>query len=72
MSVNHHPCDLHTIAQDVVATLAPSAPDVELALAGVNGDTGPEIRCDKELLRQVLLNLVENAIKYSPTAAAST
>jgi two-component system phosphate regulon sensor histidine kinase PhoR len=67
MSVSYQPCDLHTIAQDVVATLGSSAPNgVELALSGANGDSGPQVRCDKELLRQVLLNLVENAIKYSP------
>ena len=39
-------------------------PDVELALTAP--DPGPHVAADEDGLRQVLVNLVENAVKYSP------
>jgi PAS domain S-box-containing protein len=39
-------------------------PDVELVLTAP--DPGPHVAADEDGLRQVLVNLVENAVKYSP------
>ncbi len=59
------PCDSITVAESVVASArlrAPAAIELEL-----EADEGlPPVAADADKLRQVLANLVENAIKYSP------
>ena len=63
--VREETCDLTVLADEVVAAARVRAPqsiriDVEAPA------TVPSVRCDGDKLRQVLVNLVENAIKYSP------
>jgi len=70
MSLRKNNVDVATLVRDVVSTMAPTArkKEVELALEIEKGLPG--IWADAERLRQVLLNLTENAIKFTPVSGS--
>jgi PAS domain S-box-containing protein len=57
-------CDTAEVAAGVIESASLHLPDgISLRLTA---DSAPPIACDENKLRQVLANLVDNAIKYSP------
>lgn len=70
MSLRKSEIDIVPVIQDVAQTLAPAArkKSVEISVSGESGL--PTIWADAERLRQVLLNLCENALKFTPDAGS--
>ena len=65
MGVSIESCDAAELARQVVEALRPHVQDaVELVVDAPDGL--PEVAADPDKLRQVLTNLVDNGVKYSP------
>jgi signal transduction histidine kinase len=56
--------DIGELVRDTVAMASLGQDEVEVVAKAL--DPIPQVRADRERLKQVLVNLVENAVKYSP------
>ncbi len=68
MSLRKAPTNVAALVKDVAQTMAPHAMKKGVLVAGEVEAGVPELWADVERLRQVLLNLTENAIKFTPSA----
>ena len=65
LEVTSEPCDAVALARRVVADADARAPE-GLTVTLDADDAVPAVAADTDKLRQVLVNLVDNAVKYSP------
>ena len=72
MRMAMRPIAIDAVLGEVVTTLAPTARKKGVKLALDVAHPLSEVRGDPERLRQVFLNLVENAIKFTPADGAVT
>jgi two-component system, NarL family, sensor histidine kinase BarA len=63
---------IETVLGEVVSTLTPTARKKGVALELAMGHDLAELRGDPERMRQIFLNLVENAIKFTPAKGTVT
>jgi signal transduction histidine kinase len=70
MSLRKNHVDVAALVKDVVSTMAPTARKKEVELSFEVEKGLPPIWADAERLRQVLLNLTENAIKFTPASGS--
>jgi two-component system, NarL family, sensor histidine kinase BarA len=70
MSLRKNHVDVSALIKDVVSTMTPTARKKEVELAFEIEAGLPSIWADAERLRQVLLNLTENAIKFTPVSGS--
>lgn len=58
--------DLQMLVDDVVSHLSVLAEEKRQSLTVDRGDVPASVRADRQVLRQALINLVDNAIKFTP------
>jgi len=66
------PASFLDIARQVVALLAPQAEKKAIRLTTAVPDDLPPVRADRDRLIQILVNLVDNALKYTPEGGSVT
>lgn len=66
--LKHENCDLNILMSQVVKSLQPLAEEKMLTIK-TSLDPLFTLKLDKDLLQQILINILENAIKYSPQDA---
>jgi len=72
MALSMEPVALHEALEDVAAMIAPLAADREVGVEVRDVDPALHVMADRQRLRQVLINLVSNAVKYNRTGGHVT
>jgi len=60
------PIDLNKLVEEVIAQLSPQAERQQLSISREFATNLPSVLADKDRVRQVVTNLVHNAIKFTP------
>jgi signal transduction histidine kinase len=67
--LSREPLDLGQLARDVAASLGVLAEERGQRIS-IEGAEGLSVRADRLVLREAITNVIDNAIKYSPTGAS--
>ncbi len=66
LTLQREPVDLGALVQEVVAAFQMQSESASIQLATRIADDLPEVNADAERIREVLMNLVGNALRYTP------
>ena len=66
------PLDLHTLVDEVLAVIRPECEQASITLYNEIAPTTPVVLADSNRLTQVLLNLLDNARRYTPEGGSIT
>ena len=68
--ISRRPCRIEDIAGRVQETVAPKARKCQVAVEFMADEGMPDLFCDPDKIARVLINLVVNALKFSPPGSA--
>ena len=66
------PCHLNTFYEPILDVFEPLLEESELVLNWGIPENLPEVNVDQQLFRQIFVNLIDNAIKYTPDGGTIT
>lgn len=69
MTLNVQPMQIHHCVENAIATVAPEAEKKRIHVVNALPAMLPDARADQSALERILINLIENAIKYSGDGA---
>ena len=69
LTLHRRPTDLRALISGVISLMRPLAEDRGLALEDESGVPELTVNADPDRLRQVLINLISNAVRYADTGA---
>ncbi len=72
LSVSSEPIEIESVVADVVSLMAPQADAAGITVNVVGGPPEVHAKADRQRLRQALLNLVSNGIKYNHRGGSVT
>ena len=66
------PCDVQALVEQIVDTMSISAQKSKVTLAYVKGTDAEQAYVDRDKINQVVVNIISNAIKYTPEGETVT
>jgi two-component system sensor histidine kinase BaeS len=72
IQLDQEPLDLHTLVDEVLEVILPECDQVGISLRNEINPTTPAVLADSDRMTQVLLNLLDNARRYTPAGGSIT
>ncbi|HEY6286255.1 MAG TPA: HAMP domain-containing sensor histidine kinase, partial [Ktedonobacteraceae bacterium] len=72
IQLDQEPLDLHTLVDEVLEVILPECEQVGISLRNEIDPTTPAVLADSDRMTQVLLNLLDNARRYTPAGGSIT
>jgi two-component system sensor histidine kinase BaeS len=72
IQLDQEPLDLHALVDEVLEVIRPECEQVGLSLRNEIEPTTPNVLADSDRMTQVLLNLLDNARRYTPAGGSIT
>src|SRR5438552_863310 len=72
IQLDQEPLDLHTLVDEVLEVILPECEQVGISLRNEIAPTTPAVLADSDRMTQVLLNLLDNARRYTPEGGGIT
>jgi len=72
LQLDMEPLDLHTLVDEVLAVIRPDCEQDGISLHNDIAPTTPAVLADSDRMTQVLLNLLDNARRYTPAGGSIT